>query len=215
VLVVVEGRQRRRLRHRRHVERIAQLVQHHGDLGIAHRVAHAQRRQAVDLRERAQQHRARTGAHHRGGVGVVGAVDVFGVGLVEHDDDVRGHGGQKRAQLVVAKALARGVVGVRQEHQLDARIGLSRLGHRRQVVAQPRVERHRDLVTAQRPRRDAVADEARPGVQQRLARTQKRPRQQRDDLVGSVAQHHVLWRHVVHPRDALLQVEAVGVGIQV
>ena len=130
-------------------------------LGARDRVADAQARERVHLREGAQETSGRSGARGPSSVrGYVGVVDVLVVGLVaDHDDARAARASRKRAPRGASHDRAGGIVRVADDDEPRAR--RDRGEHRLEVVreAARRARRRR----ARRParRRDAVHDERR------------------------------------------------------
>jgi len=213
VLPVLQGGQRRHLAQAVDVEGRPDAVEPVDGLGRGDRVADAQPGQARDLGEGAEDDEPRVAGEQGDAVGVVGVVAEVAVGLVE--DDQRGiiperlqEGGQRPA----AEDGGGRVVGRAEDHGLGAW---------RDPPANV-VQVH--LVAGQGALPDGgsrqldhggVGLEGRPGHHYLVARLEGRPGDERQQLVGTVAQYHVRRGDAQSPGQGGAQGRRAAVGVEV
>ena len=185
----IQARERGLLRGGGDVEGALDLADRGDDRLGRERVADAQAREPVDLRERAQHDHPPPGLQVLlDAVRVVGVVDVLEVRLVEHGQHVLGHPLEPRVELRARVRRAGRVVRVAEVRELRARA--DRGEHRLQVVALV-AERHRRgrrrrawsrrsrswgrTASRRRPRRRGRARAARGSRRRRRRRSRAQP----------------------------------------
>jgi hypothetical protein len=167
----VQARERGLLGRGRDVEGAPDLPDRGHDRGRREAVAHAEPGEPVDLRERAEDDDSPALLQVAlDAVGVVGVVDVLGVGLVENGDDVPGHALEPGVEL--GPRVRRAGRVVREADVGDLRERPDRLQHGLEVVAAaPQGNRARD--GAELARGDHIARERRPAADDLVARLER------------------------------------------
>ena len=209
-VLVRHRRQPGRLRGQRQVERAANAVEHVDDRGIARRPADAFAGEAIDLRERARdQHVRRARREGKRAVLVLGR-DIFGIGLVDHQQHVRAQRGVEPGDPFARQEAARGIVGVGEEHHPRP------LGHAGQqridIGAIVRVRRHHRHRAAP-ARGDVIDREAIADIDDLVARPGIGLRRDVQQFVRTGAHDDAIGGNAVQRAQRGAQVLAVGIGI--
>ncbi len=143
-------------------------------------------------------------------VRMVRGVHVLEVGLVEHHHHVARNAGEERLDLVAGDAGAGRVVRVGHEH--DARRGVDRLRHGRQVVAVvPGRDPHH--LAAGGGDGERIDDEGVRVDHAPVAGAHEHPGEQLEDVVGAVAQRDGRGGHAETLGEGALELEAAAVRI--
>ena len=208
--MVVERRQRTCEREVVHVERLAHAVEQVDHLAAPHAVTDAQTRQAIDLGKSPdhQQVGKVLDPCHR--VGAIGRCQVFRIGLVEDDRDMRRNFLDEGAHFGLRQEVAGRIVGVGDPHHM--RVGPDRRQHGGRVMAVV-LRRRGDALGARRHRGQRIHGEGMPGKHGGTARCEENPGRQVEHVVRTIAQHHLLLRHAMAFGDRRDQLELVRVTL--
>ena len=195
------------------VERMPRALEVTGQLGVADAVTDAQAREPVDLREGANHERARALGNPGERIREVAAAHVLDVTLVDYQHDIRRQRRHEPIELGAADARAGRVIGVAQHHHARAR----RYGcaHRREVVHQPRGERHRHSSRAHARGHDRIHRKGRPRVHDFIAGADERFHHQLEDLVPAAAEYDLSGRDAELRREFRAQPEARAIRVTV
>ena len=192
------------------VEGLAHPVHQIGEERRTDRVADAQRRQAVDLREGAGDDEIRVAFDETNAVRIAGRRNVLRIGFVEHHPDVRRHAIEQSAQRSFVHPGAGGVVRIADEDDPGALVD----GRREAVqIVAPGLGRHAHHLAAGRGNRQRIDHEAVFVDDAPAARRDGHPGGQVEHVVGAVAEGQLLRRHAEMGGQRVLQAKAAAVGI--
>ena len=213
VLGVADRRDARRDRRLAHVERPADAVERRDHVRRPVEPAQAQRRQAVDLRERAAHHDVLARRDQLDAGLVIIAPHVFGVSGVEHEQGVGRQRALETLDLVERQVGAGRIVGIGEKHDLGLRV------HAREDRVDVRgvvgLRRH-DRRAARPERGDVIDQESVGGVDRLVARPDEGVGEQVEKLVRAGAAHDARGIEPERAPDCFAQLgrRAVGIFVQ-
>ena len=207
---ILDGRDAGRDRRGVDVERAADAVDGVDDVRRAVHPAKPQRGETVDLRERAAHHDVfRRGDKLDAGFVVV-ALDVFGIGGVEHKQHVRRQPVMQPLDLVERNVGSGRIVGIGQKHDLGL---LRHCGEHGVDIGGVILLRRDDRLRAGAERRDRINQKSVRGVDRLVAVGEIRARQQVQQIVGARAAHDAIRIEAERAPDRFAQLAGRAIRI--
>ena len=217
VLAVVERGERRGERDRIDIERLAHAIEHVGDRRMRQRVADAQSRQAVGLRERARDEQVRKLAEPAARVGKVRLAHVFDVRLVHDHQRLLRHRRDEAPQRIGTTQVPVGLFGLATNTSRVRSLMSCAMAARSWPSGMAWPAGFAGAIAGRRTGRlhgDRIDREGVLRIDGFALRREERFRDQHEHVVRAVAERDAIGAAAVLARERLLQFETAAVGIE-